>query len=86
MSPATARQRLSEEISQIPDSQVEAVYDLVHGFRRSQMGAAERDEILSLGGSWAHLSDEEFSAFLSDLAERRRVAGRSRRQHAAGSP
>jgi hypothetical protein len=83
MSTSTLRDKLIEEIEQIPETRLGDVFDLVRAFR---MGLDEQgdnvEQIMSVAGSWVEMPEEEYRSFCEELENRRHAAGIGRRSAA----
>ena len=79
------REKLREEIRNLPDSRLQEAFDFIHFF---QLGL-ERDaspaapDVMRFAGAWEDMPD--FEAFEADLRQRRRAAFKSRRNNDAGT-
>jgi hypothetical protein len=79
------REKLQDEIRDIPNSRLQEVFDLIHFFRlgleRERTTAAA--DVLRFAGAWEAMDD--FDGFEKELRERRHIAFQSRRQDEAGA-
>jgi hypothetical protein len=69
------REKLREEILNIPDSRLQEVFDFIHYFRlglESDQPYAAHD-IMRYAGAWEDMQD--FDLFEADLRARRRIVG-----------
>jgi len=62
-----------EEVSLIPESRLQEIYDVVHFYRVGLGTSPERNAgpIEEFAGSWASVPEDEFEGFLSDVRARR---------------
>jgi len=69
------KQKVVDELEQIPREKLPEIYDLIHHYRVGlEQSGSRRDQILALAGSWKEMPEEEFNAFLDDVATRRSKA------------
>ena len=85
MNPTFIRKKVEEEIARIPDESMGKLYDLVHRFRLAPPKTDSADQILSLAGCWADMSENDYTSFVEEVEERRQRAGATRRLRAIGS-
>jgi hypothetical protein len=79
------REKLREEILNIPDSRLQEVFDFIHYFRlglESDKPSVAHD-IMSHAGAWEDMQD--FDVFEADLRARRRAAFKTRRNDETGN-
>lgn len=85
MTASQLRDKLQNEIRELPDSRLQEVYDLIHVFRlgsEPKPGAGPND-VMRFAGAWDDLDD--FDAFEAEIRARRRTAFSTRRRHEAGT-
>jgi hypothetical protein len=76
----TMREKLVDEISQIPDEKVPEIFDFIHHFRLGlNVKESNPQNILKLAGSWNDMSEADFTEFQNELKSRRKNAFTSRR-------
>ena len=74
------KQKVVEELEQIPQGRLPELYDLIHHYRLGlEKSGSRRSQILLLAGSWSEMTDEEFTAFLEEIPERRSTVFAHRR-------
>jgi hypothetical protein len=74
------REKLVDEISQIPDEKVPEIFDFIHHFRLGlDLKISNPQKILKLAGSWNDMSEADFSEFQNGIKSRRKNAFISRR-------
>jgi hypothetical protein len=85
MTASQLRARLQEEIRELPDSQLQEVYDLIHVFRLGLQREQVQDasDVMRFAGAWDDLND--FDAFDAEIRARRRTAFSTRRRHEASA-
>jgi hypothetical protein len=85
MTASELRSRLQDEIHDLPDSRLQAVYDLVHFFRlaleREQAGS--QPDVMRFAGAWQDMAD--FDLFDAEIRDRRRHAYSAERPQKAGA-
>lgn len=74
------KQKVVEELEQIPQDKLPELYDLIHHYRLGlEQRGSHRSQILQLAGSWREMDDAEFATFLEEMTTRRSTAFASRR-------
>ena len=74
------KQKVVEELEQIPRGKLPELYDLIHHYRLGlEKNGSRRSQILQLAGSWSEKTDEEFTAFLKEIPKRLSTAFALRR-------
>ena len=74
------RDRIIEELDQIPEVKMAEIYDLLHYYRLGlQRPTTEVNPTLSLAGAWKDMPNEEFDDLLNEFAQRRKEAFSGRR-------
>ena len=82
------REKLRQEIVNIPDSRLREIYDVIHFFRLGLTQTSQQNQstttpdIMRFAGAWEDMHD--FDAFENEIAQRRRTAFKSRRSDEAG--
>lgn len=79
------REKLREEIRNIPDSRLQEVFDFIHFFRLGleRNTTSETPDVMRFAGAWEDMQD--FDAFETELRQRRNEAFKSRRKDATGT-
>ena len=81
------REKLQQEILDIPESRLQEIYDVVHFYRiglvqeTNQHPRGAAPDVMRFAGSWQDMP--EFEDFEAELTQRRRSAFRSRREQQA---
>lgn len=88
MTSTQLREKLRDEIRDIPDSHLQEVFDFIHFFRLGleRDTTPEPPDVICFAGAWEDMQD--FDAFEEELRERRHTAffvGRVRRAFHAPS-
>jgi hypothetical protein len=65
------RKKLDEEIDQIPEAQLSAVYEIIHRFRLSQQKVGPQD-VMPFAGAWNDMPEETFEMIANRHARRSR--------------
>ena len=74
------RDRIIEELDQIPEVKMAEIYDFLHYYRLGlQRQTAEVNPTLGLAGAWQDMPPEQFDDLLSEFAQRRSDAFAGRR-------
>jgi hypothetical protein len=74
-----SKNQLIEEISLIPESKHQELYDLIHKFRINLNQPKHKiNEIMQFAGSWSDIPEEDFIDFCEEI-EQRRQGSSSRR-------
>jgi len=82
------RQKLHQEILDIPESRLQEIYDVIHFFRLGlrQSGSQEqhttKPDVMRFAGAWEDMPN--FEGFENELKERRQNAFTSRRSDETG--
>ena len=80
MDDSAARERVIDEVNLVPQEELQALYEVVHGFRVAAAPDREgRQGLMRFAGCWADMPDGEFQDFLAEIADRRAHALSSRR-------
>ena len=67
------RENLKDEISEIPDSRLQEIYDVIHFFRLGlEREVPKQPDVMRFAGAWDDLPD--FAGFEAELRQRRREA------------
>jgi hypothetical protein len=76
------KDKLIDEINQIPDEKLLEVYNFIHYFRLNSGKTKSKDKknILSWSSSWKEMNTEVFNDFMSDITKRRENAFSGRRK------
>jgi len=81
------KKKVIEELEKIPQDKLPGLYDLIHQYRLGlEPGEGQRTQILQLAGSWNEMTDEDFTTFLEEIAERRSTAFDHRRTDESSAP
>ena len=84
MTSTQLREKLRNEIKEIPDSRLQEIYDVIHFFRLGlERESSKQSDVMRFAGAWEDMQD--FESFEAELKQRRRKAFKSRRQDAAGA-
>ncbi|NBC12820.1 MAG: hypothetical protein GVY09_05645 [Gammaproteobacteria bacterium] len=85
MTASELRSRLQNEIRDLPDSRLQAVYDLVHFFHLGLEGeqARSQPDVMRFAGAWQDMAD--FDLFEAEIRDRRRHAYSAERPQKAGT-
>jgi len=74
------KQKVVNELEQIPQDKLPELYELIHQYRLGlEPHEGRRAQILQLAGSWEAMTDEEFRVFVEEITERRSTAFAGRR-------
>jgi len=69
------REKVIEEIEQIPERKLSEVYTLLHFFRLGiETAQRQPHNIMRFAGCWQDMPDDEFQDFLHEIQERRQHA------------
>jgi hypothetical protein len=79
MSTLTPREKLAEEILQIPDEYLSEAYSVIRQFRLNKSAVNNPQNVMRFAGAWKDMPEEELQEFLGEISHRRRQAGRRRR-------
>ena len=80
------KQKVVDEIEQIPREKLPEIYDLIHHYRLGiEQRGANQSQILALAGGWSDMPEDEFSDFLDEITTRRSRAFQRRRANEARS-
>lgn len=79
MNPAGLREKVRQEINQIPDEHLAVVYDFVRHYSRLRQNPPKTQSIMDFSGAWKDMPDHFFEDLMSEFDERRRAAGKRRR-------
>ena len=72
------REKLNDEIREIPDSRLQEIYDVIRFFRLGlEREVPKQPDVMRFAGAWDDLPD--FAGFEAELKQRRREALKSRR-------
>ncbi len=78
MTSTQLREKLRDEIGEIPDSRLQEIYDVIHFFRLGlEKEAPKKSDAMRFAGAWEDMQD--FESFEAELKQRRREAFKSRR-------
>ena len=73
------REKLNDEIREIPDARLQEIYDVIHFFRLGlEREVPKQPDVMRFAGAWDDLPD--FAGFEAELKQRRREAFKSRRR------
>lgn len=75
------RMKVIEEIQQMPEDKLGELYDVLHFFRigiQHTPVMAQKSAVMDFAGCWNDMADDEFDAFLGDIALRRQQASSGR--------
>ncbi len=76
----TLQDKVIAEIQRVPEDKLTELYEVIHFFRLGvETVNSGSEEIMQFAGCWQDMSDEEFGAFLDEIAERRQRAFSRRR-------
>jgi hypothetical protein len=80
------RDKVIQEIDLIPEDKLVDLFNFIHYFRLGLETSThhENKPTLAFAGCWREMPDETFSAFMSEITERRHLAF-SRRRSGEGS-
>ena len=75
------KDKVIQEINLIPEDKLADLYNFIHYFRLGLETSAhnENKQTLAFAGCWREMPDETFSAFMSEITERRHLAFTRRR-------
>ena len=75
------KDKVIQEINLIPEDKLADVYNFIHYFRLGLETSAHHanKQTLAFAGCWREMPDETFSAFMSEITERRHQAFTRRR-------
>lgn len=80
MSPAEIREKIVEEINQLPRERLPELYQIVHDFRlRTNGGEGDAQDIMRFAGCWSDLPADLYEEFTTRLHDRRSRASQERR-------
>ena len=67
------REKLNDEIREIPDSRLQEIYDVIHFFRLGlEIDVPNKPDVMRFAGAWEDMQD--FEDFDAELKQRRREA------------
>ena len=73
------REQLIQEISQLPETKLQEILDVVHFFRIGLEGAQDKSQnIRQFAGIWSDMDEQLFAEFESDWQARRQQAFKQR--------
>jgi hypothetical protein len=71
MSQLEMREKVIEELSKIPDEQMENIYEFIRHIRTEpQNSRANADKIMGFAGCWSDMPDNAFSEFIQEMGDR----------------
>ncbi|MDJ0839737.1 MAG: hypothetical protein QNK37_24690 [Acidobacteriota bacterium] len=79
MNVAGLREKVKQEINRVPDEHLAEVYDVVRHYSLIRQSASKTQSIMDFAGAWQDMPDQQYEDFLSEVNQRRRVAGKRRR-------
>ena len=80
------REKVLEEVRQIPDGKLSDLYKLLREFRvGAELSANSGTSAMRFAGCWNEIGDDVFDDFQRDITERRRNASVRRRAFEAGA-
>ena len=84
MKTSTIREKVVEEVNQIPEERLPQVLDLIHHFRISlQFSRKKTDKITTYAGCWKDMPEDIFQDFINEISQRRQTSFSRRRNREA---
>ena len=75
MKTSTIREKVVEEVNQIPEEKLPQILDLIHHFRIGlQLSRKEPDKITNFAGCWKDMPEVIYQEFIYEISQRRRTA------------
>lgn len=73
MKESTFCNNVMDEIKLIPEHKLSEIYDLIHYFRIGlEKAEVNMEQMMKFAGCWNEMSEEMFSEFLQEIAQRRK--------------
>ncbi len=77
---STIREKVVEEVNQIPEERLPQILDLIHHFRVGlQFSRKKTDKITNYAGCWKDMPEDLYQDFMSEVSQRRQAAFSRRR-------
>ena len=71
------KQKITEEINLIPESNRHELYELIHNFRTNlKPKKSQKDSIMEFAGSWLDISEDDFYNLCEEIEQRRQASSR----------
>ena len=84
MKTSTIREKVVEEVNQIPEEKLPQILDLIHHFRVGlQLSRKQADKITNYAGCWKDMPEDIYKEFINEISKRRHFAFSRRRDHEA---
>lgn len=78
---SSIREKVVEEVKQIPEEKLPQILDLIHRFRLGlQFSRKPTDKITSYAGCWKDMPEDIYQDFMSEVNQRRHTAFSGRRK------
>ena len=80
MKTSTIREKVVEEVNQIPEERLPQILDLIYHFRIGlQFSKGRKDKTADFAGSWKDMPEALYQDFMSEVSRRRKSAFSRRR-------
>ncbi len=68
---SSIREKVVDEVNQIPEERLAQILDLIHHFRLGlQISEKKTTKITDFGGCWKDMPDEVYQDFIDDISKR----------------
>ena len=85
MSQLEIREKVIEELRNIPDEKMENIYEFIRHIRTDpQNSRTNADTIMGFAGCWSDMPDNAYSDFIQELSDKRAQAFAGRRKNETG--
>jgi len=80
---STIREKVVEEVNQIPEEKLAQILDLIHHFRIGlQLSRKKHSRITSYAGCWEDMPEDIYIELINEISQRRHTAFSRRRKKA----